>query len=144
MNYKGYTAKVEFDDEASLFHGRVLNLRDGINFQGTTVEELRHEFAESVDDYLDWCAERGEEPEKPCSGKFVLRIEPDLHREIIAAAELAEQSLNSWIADALQTVVKHPTKKKQNSAAAKQSASRKFVVKNTEHVRRKSNLQPVG
>ena len=105
MNYKGYTAKVEFDDEAGLFHGRVLNLRDGINFQGTTVAQLRQEFVASVEDYLEWCAERGEEPEKPCSGKFVLRIEPELHREMIVAAELSGQSLNSWVVNALQAAV---------------------------------------
>ena len=126
MNYKGYTAKVEFDDEAGLFHGRVLNLRDGINFQGTTVDELRHEFVESVEDYLEWCAERGEEPEKPCSGKFVLRIEPELHREIIVAAELSGQSLNAWIVNALQAAVS--AKKGQQKFAMARPAKSKIAV----------------
>ena len=144
MNYKGYDAKVEFDDEAGLFHGRLLNLRDVITFQGTTVAELRHEFAESVDDYLEWCAERGEEPEKPCSGKFVLRIEPELHRDIIVAAELSAQSLNSWIVDVLQTAVRHPIAKNRKTVPTKKKDSEKFVVKDIEHARRKSNPQPVG
>ena len=64
MEYRGYTAKVEFDSDAKLFHGKVLELRDVITFQGTSVAELEEEFRASVDDYLEWCAERGEEPEK--------------------------------------------------------------------------------
>jgi predicted HicB family RNase H-like nuclease len=106
MQYKGYTAKVEYDDEAGLFHGYVLNLRDVITFQGTSVEELRHEFRESVDDYLDWCSERNEAPEKPFSGKFLVRLEPRLHRDIASRAELAGQSLNTWVVHALESFIK--------------------------------------
>ncbi len=118
MEYKGYTAKVEFDNEAGVFHGRVLNLRDIITFQGTTVEELRREMAESVEDYLVWCEERGEKPEKPCSGKFVVRIEPELHRDITVAAELSGQSLNSWVVNSLQeatTAFVSPTRPRSKS-----------------------------
>ena len=67
MEYKGYFGKVVFDDEANIFHGEVINLRDVVTFQGKTVEELRKAFHESVDDYLDFCAVREEEPEKPYS-----------------------------------------------------------------------------
>lgn len=116
MEYKGYTAQVEFDDAAGLFHGRVLNLRDVITFQGTTVDELRQELAASIEDYLEWCAERGEAPEKPCSGKFVVRLEPELHRDIIVAAEFSHQSLNSWVADALQEAVTAKSRKPKPSA----------------------------
>lgn len=105
MQYKGYTAKIEYDDEAGLFHGHVLNLRDVITFQGTSVEELRREFRESVDDYLDWCAERNEAPEKPFSGKFLVRLEPSLHRDIASRAELAGQSLNTWVVHALASFI---------------------------------------
>ena len=63
-----YLGVVEFDDEAGLFHGEVVNTRDVITFQGATVDELRTAMQDSVDDYLDWCAERGKEPEKPFSG----------------------------------------------------------------------------
>ena len=108
MEYRGYTAKVEFDSDAKLFHGKVLDLRDVITFQGTSVAELEEEFRASVDDYLEWCAERGEEPEKPFSGKFVVRLEPHLHRDIATRAALAGQSLNAWVADALAAAVKPP------------------------------------
>jgi predicted HicB family RNase H-like nuclease len=82
VEYKGYIGKVEFDDEASLFHGEVINLRDVITFAGETVQELRQAFQGSVEDYLAFCAERGEEPEKPFSGTFTVRIAPELHRAI--------------------------------------------------------------
>ena len=70
MEYKGYFAKVEFDDDASIFHGEVINLRDVITFEGETAKELKKAFQDSVDDYLSFCSERGEEPEKPYSGNM--------------------------------------------------------------------------
>jgi len=73
-----------------VFFGRVVNLsKDGITFQGSTVEELRSAFRESVDDYLSWCAETACEPEKPYSGKFVVRVAPADHgKAALAAAKL--------------------------------------------------------
>lgn len=67
MEYKGYTGVVEFDDEAGIFHGESALVRDMITFQGTSVDELRQAFRDSIDGYLEWCAERGEEAEKPLS-----------------------------------------------------------------------------
>jgi len=64
MNYKGYMGHGEYDAEAKLFHGEVIGLKDIITFQGTTVEEIEKAFRDSIDDYLMWCKERGEEPEK--------------------------------------------------------------------------------
>lgn len=101
MEYKGYVGKVEFDDEADVFHGEVINLRDVITFQGKTVEELRQAFRDSVDDYLEFCATRGEDPEKPYSGKFVIRVNPELHKSIVVESRKRGKSLNSWVADAL-------------------------------------------
>jgi predicted HicB family RNase H-like nuclease len=71
MEYKGYLGAVEFDDEANLFHGEVVNVRDVITFQGTTVPEIRRAFHESVDDYLAFCRERGEEPDRPLEQELV-------------------------------------------------------------------------
>ena len=105
MEYKGYTAKVEFDDEAAIFHGEILNLRDVITFEGTTVEELRQAFKDSIDDYLEFCAGRDEEPERPFSGKFVVRIDPELHREVYLRAKMENKSLNSWISERIESAV---------------------------------------
>jgi len=101
MEYKGYFAKVEFDDEADIFHGEVINLRDVITFEGTTVKELRKAFQDSVDDYLEFCAERGEDPDKPYSGRFVVRVEPELHKSIAIEARKKGASINSLVSEAL-------------------------------------------
>ena len=74
MKYKGYTGHVEYDDEAKIFHGEVLGIKDVVTFQGTTVDEIEQAFKDSIDDYLAFCAQRGEEPDRPFSGKFNLRI----------------------------------------------------------------------
>ncbi len=69
-------ARIEFDEEANVFHGEVVNIRDVITFQGKSVEELRKAFEDSVDDYLEFCAQHNEEPEKPFSGRFTIRLSP--------------------------------------------------------------------
>jgi predicted HicB family RNase H-like nuclease len=105
LEYKGYIGRVDFDSEADIFHGEVINLRDVITFQGDCVSELRQAFMESVEDYLAFCAERGESPEKPFSGHFVVRIDPELHREIYVRAKKADVSLNRFVQDALEKVL---------------------------------------
>lgn len=106
MEYKGYVGSVTFDDEADLFHGEVVNLRDVVTFQGETVKDLRKAFCDSVDDYLELCAERGESPEKPYSGKFVVRVEPELHKTVVMRAKSEHKSLNAWVHDALEHAAK--------------------------------------
>lgn len=105
MEYQGYLGKVEYDDEAGLFHGEVLNTRDVITFQGTTVKGLQQAFRESVDDYLAFCKERGEEPDKPLSGQFMTRVDPELHRQISQSAGIAGMSLNAWVNEKLEQAV---------------------------------------
>jgi len=90
------------DEEAGLFHGEVINTRDVITFQGRTVRQLKKAFADSVDDYLEYCAARGEEPEKPFSGKFLVRVPPEMHREIMAEARQQGKSLNAYVSEKLQ------------------------------------------
>lgn len=102
MHHRSYEALVEYDEEAELFHGEVLNLRDVITFQGRSVDELKQALADSIDDYLAFCAERGEEPEKPFSGQFVVRVDPGLHRAVASAARRAGLSLNKWVARTLE------------------------------------------
>ena len=105
MEYKGYIGKVEFDDEAGIFHGEVQGTRDVITFQGRSVAELKKAFQESVDDYLAFCKQRGEEPNKPFSGQFITRIPPELHRQVNLAASISGKSLNAWVVDQLQAAV---------------------------------------
>lgn len=102
MTYKGYSGIVQFDDEAEIFHGEVLGLRDVVTFQGRSVDELKTAFQESIDDYLDFCASRNEEPDKPFSGRFLLRVEPELHRKLFELSTKDGESLNSWISTRLE------------------------------------------
>lgn len=102
LTYKNYLGHVEFDEEAGILHGEVINTRDVITFQGETVAEIKQAFIASVEDYLAFCASRGEEPEKPFSGKFNLRLTPELHRKVYVAATHAGKSLNKWIVDLVE------------------------------------------
>lgn len=102
LEYRGYKGKVEFDADAGLFHGEVLDTRDVITFQGASVDELETAFRESVEDYLAFCQERGEEPDKPFSGRLMVRLPPELHRRVYVAARRAGTSINQWIADRLE------------------------------------------
>lgn len=102
MTYKGYTGNVTYDDEAEIFHGEVVGLRDVVTFQGETVEGLKRAFRESIDDYLTFCAARSESPDKPCSGKFIVRVSAKLHRRLIAEAARQGVSLNQLAVQRLE------------------------------------------
>ena len=102
MKYRGYTGSVEYDPDDRIFYGSVDDITDVVTFQGDSVEELESAFRESVDVYLESCAEDGVEPQRPCSGKFVLRISPEMHREAAAAARTQDESLNGWITGAIK------------------------------------------
>ncbi len=105
LDYKGYLGTFAYDEDADVFHGRVVGLRDVITFEGRSVDELKKALADSIDDYLEFCRERGEMPEKPLSGKFVVRLDPALHRAIAAAAEREGKSLNGWVKDQLAEAI---------------------------------------
>jgi predicted HicB family RNase H-like nuclease len=99
--YKGYLARVEFDDQANIFHGEVINIRDVITFQGKSVTELRQAFEDSVEDYFAFCAERGESPDQPFSGWITVRLSPEQHRKVVLAAEEAGEDVEKWVAEVL-------------------------------------------
>ncbi len=105
LNYKGYIGHVEFDDEHETFTGEIINTKDIITFQADTAHELKQAFIDSIEDYIAFCHERNESPEKPFSGKFNVRISPGLHREVYVAAKNSGMSLNSWVCDTLQHAV---------------------------------------
>ena len=112
MEYKGYEAQVEYDSDDRAFHGLVVNIADTIHFEGATVDELEQAFRDSVDDYLAFCAERDEEPDKPYSGKFVVRIDPELHRRLAAAAREKGTSLNRYVTQCLSRGLQTRTRSK--------------------------------
>jgi predicted HicB family RNase H-like nuclease len=105
LKYKGYSGIVEYDGEAKIFTGEVIGLRSMITFQGRTPEEIEESFCRSIDLYLQMCAEDGVASEKPYSGRFNIRIPPELHREIVIRAAIERRSLNDWVKEALEKSV---------------------------------------
>ena len=105
MKYRGYEAIVEYDDEDRLFVGRVINTRDVIVFDGLSVDELEQSFQTVIEEYLEDCKTIGKQPEKPFSGKFNLRISPELHRKIALLATKQNVSLNTFVEQALKKFV---------------------------------------
>lgn len=105
MIYKGYQGRFEYDADADIFHGEVINLADVITFQGRSIDELKEALADSVEDYLNFCAEKGKTPEKPYSGRFNVRIAPEVHQRIAQEAARGGLSLNSWVARTLAEAV---------------------------------------
>ena len=101
MSYKGYSARIQYDDEDGIFFGQIAGIRDGIGFHADNVVELKKAFHEAVDDYVQTCKTLGKEPQKPYSGRMMFRVSPDVHREAALAAELAGKSLNQWAEDVL-------------------------------------------
>jgi len=106
MTYKSYTARVEYDERDDVFVGRVLGLQSILSFEGNSVEALKTAFEEAVNDYLKECLEKGLAPEKPASGKLLLRLAPELHGQAMVAAKAAGKSLNQWVAEALHRAVR--------------------------------------
>lgn len=102
-HYKGYTARIEFDGRDNIFVGRVLGLRAIISFHGESVAELRAAFEEAIEDFLRDCQEQGVRPEKPASGKLLLRVSPEVHGAALVAAQAAGKSLNQWATELLET-----------------------------------------
>jgi predicted HicB family RNase H-like nuclease len=101
MQYKGYAARIEYSDEDKCFVGHIAGIRDIVGFHGESVEELRVAFDEAVDDYLETCERAGISPQRPYSGKVMLRIPPELHADIAMRAEASGKSLNQWAAETL-------------------------------------------
>lgn len=106
IEYKGYTGVFEFDASIDAFHGHIVGLRDVVTFQGRSLDELRTEMAESVEDYLEACGKVGKEPERPYRGEFLVRTTPELHRAAAIRAEASGMSLNAWVENTLTAVVR--------------------------------------
>ena len=107
LKYKGYTGTVDFDSDDRIFHGRLMGITDMITFEGASVEDLEKDFRSAVDEYLKTCQRIGREPEKPFSGRFMLRVPSELHCAIALSAKKERKSINAWIAEICEQNV-HP------------------------------------
>lgn len=105
MTYKGYFAKINFDERDNIFWGKVIGIKDSITFEGETVKQLTEDFHKAIDHYLVDCKQEGRTPEKPYSGKLTLRMSPSIHAKIASAAAHTGKSLNKWVTDTLDHAV---------------------------------------
>jgi predicted HicB family RNase H-like nuclease len=102
MTVDGYHAKIEYDEELDLFRGEILGLSGGADFYGKNTKELRTEFKKSLQIFLEVCKEKGIEPRRHFSGKFNLRIPPELHEKLAIEAQAQGKSINTLAQEALQ------------------------------------------
>lgn len=102
MSYRGYKGYFEYDEKADIFHGQVIGIRDVITFQGRSIDDLKVALKDSIDDYLEMCEQEEKSPDKPFSGKFSLRLPPEVHSKVAQAAASAHKSINSWITDVVE------------------------------------------
>jgi predicted HicB family RNase H-like nuclease len=104
MEYKGYAAgPIDFDPEENTFSGIVTGLKDVVHFEGATAKELARAFRASIDSYLKYCEETGQEPDRPFNGKILLRTDPELHRKAALRAAVEGVSLNRWISQQIES-----------------------------------------
>lgn len=108
IDYKGYTGVFEFDPALRLFTGHVVDLRDELYFEGDSVEALEASMGRAVDHYLEVCEARGEEPERPFSGKLNVRLGSELHRAATVAAAAEGESLNAWLVRVVEEAAQKP------------------------------------
>ena len=101
MTYKGYAARIEFDQRDNIFTGKVIGITDNITFHGETVKELQTDFHAAIDHYIADCEATGRKPLKAASGKMMLRISPEVHAKALATAKTAGKSLNQWAEEVL-------------------------------------------
>jgi predicted HicB family RNase H-like nuclease len=130
IEYKGYTGAIEFDPELRLFTGHVIDLRDEIYFEGDSVESLEASMRRAVDHYLSVCEQRGEDPERPFSGKLNLRLGSDLHRAATLAAAQEGESLNNWLVRVVESaahgnVAERPARPYKRTRPSSQSTKKK-------------------
>ena len=103
MKHKGYQAgNIVYDETRRIFRGRILNIADIVIFQGFNPDELEESFKDSVDQYLIFCKEIKKKPQKSFSGKFVVRIDPSLHREAYFTAKNIDESLNNFVQNSIK------------------------------------------
>lgn len=110
LEYKGYHAEIEYDTEDEIFTGSVFGIKDSLSFHGTSVNELKEMFAQSIDNYLDFCKQIGKEPDKEFKGSFNVRINPILHRDLALKAFKNKRSLNKEVEIAISIYLDEPKK----------------------------------
>lgn len=107
FEYKGYLGSAQVNVEDNLLHGRLLFITDVVNYAAETPQALETAFREAVDDYLQTCADLGDEANVPFKGTFNVRFTPEQHRDCALAAMHEDVSLNDWVKTACQSRLAH-------------------------------------
>lgn len=105
FEYKGYHARVEFDSVSKILHGKIEGINDLVTFESDSVSEIENEFHKAVDDYLAFCENIGQSPDKEYRGSFNIRITPELHKKLVELSFLQNESLNSTVEKAIDLYV---------------------------------------
>ena len=106
MNYKGFTAKIEFSADDKVFVGRLIGIKDIVMFEAETVEGLNKALQEAVDFHIEICERDGKKSKKSYSGKVLFRLPDKLHAEIAEAATREGKSINEWGREVFEMAVK--------------------------------------
>jgi len=109
LEYKGYCGTVEYSMADNVLFGKVLGIKGLISYEGESVQALKQDFEDAIDDYLDMCAENNEEPQKPYRGSFNVRVSPELHRALAIYSLSHGQTLNSTVEEAISQYVLNTT-----------------------------------
>lgn len=110
LEYKGYHASIEYDAEDEIFVGEVFGIADSLNFHGTSIEELKKMFEQSIENYLEFCAKIGKEPDKEFKGSFNVRLTPELHKRAALAATARKMTLNQYVMRAIEKSFEEETR----------------------------------
>ena len=102
LSYKNYSANIEFDSDDRIFVGHLTGITDIVSFHGESVSELMKAFEAAVDGYIALSEKHGVKPQKPYSGKLLLRISPEIHAKVARTAEASGKSINAWVTDVLK------------------------------------------
>lgn len=105
LEYKGYHTRIEFDSISKVLHGKIEGITDLVTFESESVSEIENEFHKAVDDYLIFCENIGQEPNKEYKGSFNIRITPELHRKLVEVSFFNDESLNSSVEKAIDLYV---------------------------------------
>ena len=107
LTYKGYHGSVEFSLEDNTLFGQVIDTNSLISYEGTTLDELKKDFENAIDDYLKMCEEHNEKPEKAYTGIFNVRLEPEMHKKLALYAKEHDESLNASVKNAVTQMLAH-------------------------------------
>lgn len=105
IQYKGYTGSIEISIEDNCLYGKVLFVDSLISYEGQSIDELKKDFQDSIDDYIELCQAKGWTPQKPFKGSFNVRLSPSVHRNLAIQARQRKLSLNKYVSQILEKSV---------------------------------------